>query len=308
MLANFLEKSKPINFVVCLALFFSFFFFETFSAFFIEDFLLENLLKSTVFIVFFLLIFFFLNFIITKNKLTFDNTFAYFLCTVFIIVFIEQVLNYKSLFSVLLYFLFLRKTYSLRTNNKTLQKLFDAGLWLGVLVVFQPISIVLLLLVYTAVLVYRTINIQTVFVPLIGVFIPLFLFFTYCFWFNETIVFLEIFNINQINFKVDFSFENNWFILFVSTLSIVAFLLKTPKTLAVSNTFRMSWILININYLLVFILIVIGNSSKELLTVFLLFPSSIIIANGIELVSKKLIQSIIFAVIILITISGWWFL
>ena len=308
MLANFLEKSKPINFVMYIGLFLIFFLVGAFTTLFNGNFTLETILKSVAFLSLFLLIFFFLNFIIKKNKLTFDNTFAYFLHTLFIVVFIEDILDYKSLFSILLYFLFLRKTYSLRTNKKTLQKLFDAGLWLGILVVFQPITLLLLLIIYTAVLVYRTINIQTFLAPIIGFFVPVFLYFSYCFCFDETALFLEIFNFNQIDFKLNFSLENNWLILFISILSIVAFLLKTPKIFSISNTFRMSWILININYLVIFILIVINGSSKELISLFLLFPASVIITNGIELVPKKTIQSIFLGIIILITIFGWWLL
>ena len=306
MLANFLEKSKPINFVAYLSLFFAFFLVEVFYTFFIDAFVFENLLNTAAFLSLFLLIFFFLNFIIIKNRLTFDNTFAYFLCTLFLIIYIKDLLDYKSLFSVLLYFLFLRKTYSLRTNKKTLQKLFDAGFWLGVLVIFQPNCILLLLLIYTSVLVYRTINIQTGLIPIIGVVVPVFLFFTYCLWFDKTAVFTNTFN--QLDLNFNFSIENNWFIIFISVLSIVAFLLKTPKTIPVSNKFRMSWVLINMNYLFVFILILIGGFAEEVFGVFLLFPASIIITNGMELISKKMIQSIVFGIIILITICGWRFL
>lgn len=306
MLANFLEKSKPINFVVCLSLFFSFFLFEIFTLSFSKDLLFENVLKSIAFSCLFLLIFFFLNFIITKNRLTFDNTFAYFLSTLFLVVYIEGILDYKSLFSILVYFLLLRKTYSLRTSNKTIQKLFDAGFWLGILVLFQPNCMFFLLIIYTAVLVYRTVNIQTILVPIIGVFVPCFLYFSYLFCLDETATFFENFSPQKMHFSL--SIENNWFLFFVSILSIIAFLLKTPKTLQISNTFRKSWVLVNINYLLAFILIVISGTFKELSNVFLLFPASIIISNGIEVISKKRIQSIIFIIIISITILGWWLL
>jgi hypothetical protein len=62
----------------------------------------------------------------------------------------------------------------------------------------------------------------------------------------------------------------------------------------------MSWVLINMNYLFVFILILIGGFAEEVFGVFLLFPASIIITNGMELISKKMIQSIVFGIIILI--------
>jgi len=304
MLANFLEKSKPINFVTYLGFFFVFFLLEIYTLFFLNSFLWKGVVASIVFFCFFSAIFFFVNFILTKNKLTFDNTFAYFLFTLFITLFIRAILSYQSLLCVLLYFLFLRKIYSLQKDSKLIQKLFDAGLWLGVLLFFQPKSILFLILIYTAVLVYNRITIQTILIPLTGLFVPLFLGTTYFFYVDKPIALFHVFS--KIHFHVAYfkTIENGWFIPFVLLLSSLAFLLKTPKAMAVSNTFRKSWVLININFFIALAIGLISNESDQLPIVFLLFPAAIVVANGLELILKKTIQSVIFAIIIVCVVFG----
>ena len=304
MLANFLEKSKPINFITYLGFFFVFFLLEIHTSFFLNSFSWKGLVASIVFCCFFLAIFFFVNFILTKNNLTFDNTFAYFLFTLFTTVIVGTMLRYQSLLCVLLYFLFLRKIYSLQKDSKLIQKLFDAGLWLGVLFFFQPQSILFLLLIYTAVLVYNRMTIQTILTPLVGVFVPLFLGVTYFFYVDNSTAFLNIFSKIQFNITYFKTVENAWFILFVLLLSSLAFLLKTPKAIGVSNTFRKSWVLINVNFFIAFAVGLISNVSDLLPMVFLLFPAAIVIANGLELIPKKTLQSVMFVIIIACVVVG----
>lgn len=304
MLANFLEKSKPINFITYLGFFLIFFLLEVYTTFFLKSFSFNEVVTSISFFSFFLVIFFFVNFILTKNNLTFDNTFAYFLFILFVSILIGTILNYQSLLCVLLYFLFLRKVYSLQKSSNFIQKLFDAGLWLGVLVFFQPKTILFLLVVFTAILVYDRINIKNILIPLIGFFIPLFLGFTYFLYVDKSFVFFQVFSGIQLNITQFKSIENSWFIIFIIVLSSLAFLLKTPKAMAISNTFRKSWLLININYFIAFVLVLISNPSNKLSVVFLIFPAAIIVANGLELIRKKTLQSIVFGIIILFTVFG----
>ena len=127
MLANFLNKTKPINFIGLLIFFFLCFSFSVFFTIFYDGFTLDKLLKSGILLLLFLGVFFFYNFILSKNKLTFDNSYAYFIFTLLTVCILPELTNYKSLLLTIIYFLFLRKTYSLRSSKKVIQKLFDRG-------------------------------------------------------------------------------------------------------------------------------------------------------------------------------------
>ncbi|WP_087564537.1 DUF6427 family protein [Polaribacter sp. SA4-10] len=300
MLANFFGKSKPINFIVITILFFFLFLFTIFSSFFIDGFTVDALLKSGGFLILFLTMFFFYNFIVSKNALTFDNTYAFFIFTLFLIFFLPTFSLYKELYLFILHLLFLRKTYSLKSNKEVLKKLFDSGFWLGISFIISPFSIVFFILIYVAIFYHQKITIHTLLVPIIGFIVPLILFFTYCFWYDKTVVFTTLFDFNIGN-NITFYTKNSaiWLMSLLFLLTLASLFLKSPKTFSVNNSFKKNWILLIINTLVAvsFIYLIEGKNGSEL--IFLLFPTSIIIANGIEIIEHNLIKNIILTTLLI---------
>lgn len=294
MLANFLNKTKPINFIGLLIFFFICFSTSVFFSIFNDDFTLDKLLDSSLMLLLFLGVFFFYNFILNKNRLTFDNSYAYYLFTILTTSILSEIINYRSLILVIIYFLFLRKTYSLRTSKQIIQKLFDSGLWLGVLFMLEPFSILFIILIFTGILVHQKITIHTLFAPIIGFVTPLFLFFTYYFWFDKTEVFTQLFDFN-INFGFHFygSPKYTWLISGIFIVSIISIIFKSIEIIAVSNTFRKSWTLLIVNFFvgILFLLFLPIKNGSEIF--FILFPVSVIIANGIELITKTIIKNLV---------------
>jgi hypothetical protein len=294
MLANFLNKTKPINFIGLLIFFFICFSISVFFTIFNDGFTLDKLLKITFILLLFLGVFFFYNFILKKNKLTFDNSYAYYLFTLLTICLLPELTNYNSLILGIVYFLFLRKTYSLQTSKKVIQKLFDGGLWLGVLFILEPFSILFLILIYAGTYLHQKITIHTIFAPIIGFTTPVFLYFTYFFWIDKTQEFTQIFSFNpNLDFQVYEVPKYFWLMISVSIVSIFAVVFKSIKALTISNTFRRSWILLIINLLVVvvFLLLLPVKNGAELM--YVLFPVSVIIANGIELIQKNIIKNFV---------------
>jgi hypothetical protein len=101
MLANFLSKSKPINFIVLLGFFLFFYVIAIYNNFFADDFHLNELLKSGLIFSLFLSIFFFYNFIVSKNYLTLDNSYAFFLFSLFLSFFVSIIIEYNVLILLL---------------------------------------------------------------------------------------------------------------------------------------------------------------------------------------------------------------
>ena len=285
MLANFLNKSKPINFIGLLVFFV--------ISFLITVFETEKVLENLLLLLVFLVIFFFFNFIVSKNKLTFDNSIAFYLFTLLSICFLTELLALKTLASLLIYYLFLRKIYSLRTPVKTIQKLFDSSFWLGILFILEPFSVFLFIVLFIGVLLHQKITIQTIFTPFLGFLTPVFICFTYFFWFERTDEFLKL-----ISFNFDFTFYQNqkivWFITFAFMAALLCAFVKSVKTISVSNTFRKSWALILTNFVVsIFIILSLPDKNGSELF-FILFPVAVILANGIEQIKKKWIKDIIF--------------
>lgn len=294
MLANFLNKSKPINFIGLLVFFFINFFILLFIDFYKADFSTSLLLERLMIVPLFLLIFFLINFILAKNKLTFDNSYAFFFFTIFSILMLNEVMDLRVLLFLIVYLLFLRKIYSLRSPKKTVEKVYDGGFWLGIFFILEPNFITLIVLHYLAIYLHKRLNINTLIIPILGFCTPLLVYFSYLFWYDKTETFLKLF---EFPFHFSFSVLSNdkFYIPFlvVGFSLLLSIVLKSSKTLTVSNSFRRNWILLIVNLLLSLFFICTKTEFVINNFIYLFFPVSIIIANGLEMLPKNSYKNIV---------------
>ena len=303
MLDNFLNKSKPINFIVLLAIFFIAFCFVSYSNFFVDNLSLIKLSELGLMFILFICIFFFFNFIITKNNLTFDNSYAYYIFTLTTICILPNLLSIHILCLVLVHFLFLRKIYSIYSSKNIIQKLYDCGFWLGVSLIIKPFLVVYIILIYTAIYLYQKITIRTLFTPIVGIITPILLYFTYCFWYDNTQDFIDLFSIS---FKTDIQIYLNskigLFFLVLIIMMLISFILKTPKVISINNTFKKSWLLVGFHFIvsISFTLFLENKTGYEI--IFSLLTISVIITNGIELIDKKIAKNFLLFFLLIGTI------
>lgn len=305
MLANFLNKSKPINFIGLLIFFFISFLFSVFN----DDLSSNKLLNIFILSILFLSIFFIYNFILSKNKLTHDNSYAFFIFILLNISILSEIRDYKLLSLTIIYLLFVRKIYSLRTQKNIFEKLFDSGFWLGIFFILEPLSIFLLILIFIASYLHSKITIHTLIIPIIGFITPLIIYFSYFFWLDKVEDFTKLFNFEEIlNFH--FYSEIKYLRIFycILILSIIAIIIKSIKALSVNNTFKKSWILLIYNFviLIFFLLFFPDKNGSEL--IFILFPVSVILANGIELIQKRIVKNLVLYILLIGSIINNFFL
>ena len=309
MLANFLEKSKPINFILYLGLFFCFYIRTIISTLFEGEFAWHAVFKSILLFIIFLFVFFFYNFIVSRNRLTFGHSYAFYLFTLTLILFLHTICDFKALVLLLIHLLFLRKIYSFQSSKKVIQKIFDSGFWLGILCLIEPFSILFFILIYASIFLQQKRTLNNLITPIIGFISPLIIYFAYLFWNDASIVFFEIFNVKIANTLFVLNKSNTswifWGILFLTLFSIV---LKSPKVLSVNNSFKKSWTLLIINAItsVVFAVIISEKNGSEI--VYFLLPTSIIIANGFEVIQKKILKNILIILLLGITVSTFFLL
>ncbi|MBS9774569.1 MAG: hypothetical protein KGV59_05365 [Tenacibaculum sp.] len=285
MIANFFRKSKPINTVaiICVLLFYY------------SIAIVTNKIPFQPIAVFgVLLTLGSSQFIIIKNKLTKHNSYSFLLFVLLITFFVKTLTFTSSLYSNLILFLFLRKVYSLKKETKTIQKIFDASFWIGILFIIEPFLIIFITLLYFAIYLNEGLKIRTLLIPIIGFFIPVFLYFTYCFWFNKINDFCQLFySFTDINWGL--YLKNNYLISIIFTLIfiLISIILKTPKIIQTKDSFNFSWLLLILNFILSALLIYFIDNKNGSEFIYIIFPSAIIIANGIELYQKKWISDII---------------
>ena len=173
MIANFFNQTKPINFLLLSVLVFFIYLAALINVdseplnflFFVKKSILLFLAVLTVFVI---------NFIIRKNALTEDNSFAILFYIILCSYFPNSFINEAVFISNFILLLAFRRIYSLRSSIQTKEKIFDSAFWIGIASLFYVWSLFYVILVYAAIVVFRKIDWRNFVIPLIGIITPLF--------------------------------------------------------------------------------------------------------------------------------------
>lgn len=303
MIANFFNKTKPVVFFIVSSMLFLYyvvalfqFKFEVFSFFWL-------LHKIGVFLLFvaFLLI---ASFIIKKNTLTQNNSYAILLMAVLLGTFYEAMFANSIIISTILLLLGFRKIYSLKSGLNTKLKLYDASFWFGVAALVYCWSILYVVLIYVTLIIYHRITIKNFIIPLIGLATPIFIYFTYCFYVDN----LEQFY-NCWLFRPNFEYYNyNDFRLLIPiavTLATIiwSILVLTPKVSVSGINVRRTWRVV-LNHLIISAIIIAFAPQKdgsEML--FMVFPVSVVVTNFLRVSTSENFKNLILYLFLLISIS-----
>ena len=303
MLANFFGKSKPVNFIIIIVLFFMYYVLDFIVVQNFEIYL-DYFSKFLLTFPLFLGLFFLFNFVISKNNLTRDDSYGFLLFVIGLGFLETVVLDYEIVLTYLLLFLFFRRLYSLRTLKIVYQKLFDAGLWLGVLALISPSYVLYLILLYAAIYLFTKITIRTVLIPVIGLVTPFFLYFTYLFWNDDLATFNQLFDVVLM---IDISFYlTSYYAIFLMLFLVftaVSILLRTGNIMSVSNRFKKSWVLLLLHLVIAIVFIAFVDKKNGIELISFLIPTTIIIANWICTLQKKLIINIVLMVFLLLSFA-----
>jgi len=334
MIANFFNKTKPATIFILVALLFVYYFTATFLLHSAE--LSFNfLIKRISFFVFIALMLMIVNFIVKKNKLTKDNSYALLLMVFLLGTFPEAMFSYKIVLANIALLLGFRKIYSLRSGLDTKLKLFDASLWIGIATIIYSWSIFYVLLVYLGMIIHQKLTVKNLFIPIVGFVTPMIIYFTYCLYFEDAAFFY-----NKFNYEINLDFSSYtalkllipliflsmallWSILkitpkvvsssytvlkllipliFLSMALLWSILKITPKVVSVRNNFKFSWDVL-INHLLISaVIIVLAPTKNGSELFFLIFPSAVIVANLMHHIKSKIFKNAILYTFLLISV------
>lgn len=290
MLTNFFSNTKPFTSVIIIALFFCYMFSGYFTGF------VDTLNFSSGF--WFLVLFGLVNFIKSRNNLTFDNSY-FFLIFVILLGYFPSVIKIDSFFySNFILLVYVRRMYSLQSAKNIIKKLFDCGFWMGISVIIEPFTIVLFPLTFLSILMHQHIDYRRLTTPILGFITPIIIYFTYCFWYDNEQTFYSLLGFTTYyDFSIYFSFIYKFSLSVLLGFTFIAFVMKTPRTLSIKNAFRKNWILVSIHLLLTVILLLILKDRSGAELAYLIFPCAIVIANGFELLQKKWFADLILIVL-----------
>lgn len=166
MLASFFSNSRPINFII-VALYILVFYISANLNMLLSASFWTILLEIGMLLVIILSVFI-LNFISGRNELTGRNAYKSILFAGFICMFAAAMQNNDVILSNLFLLLALRRILSLKSQRQTIQKVFDATLWIGVASLFYFWSILFLVIVYFGILTHVGHRFKNWLVPIIA--------------------------------------------------------------------------------------------------------------------------------------------
>ena len=303
MIANFFNKTKPVVFFILsllLLLYYVFaivnFKFEAFSFLWLGK-IVGVFLLTIAFLLF-------SSFIIKKNTLTQSSSYAILLLVVLLGTFYESMFDVGIVIANILLLLGFRKVYSLKTITATKLKLFDAGFWFGMAALFYSWSILFVLLIYVALIIYERITIKNLLRPIIGVVTPIFIYFTYCFYFDSL---NEFYNCWDFNPNVSYTSYNNLKLLLPISVSLAAVfwsvITLTPKVSASGIHIKRSWRIVLNHFIFSAIIIAFAPIKDGSEMFFMMFPLSVIITNFLRISPSENFKNLILYLFLIISIS-----
>lgn len=304
MIANFFNQTKPINFLLLSVLVFFIYLAALINVdseplnflFFVKKSILLFLAVLTVFVI---------NFIIRKNALTEDNSFAILFYIILCSYFPNSFINEAVFISNFILLLAFRRIYSLRSSIQTKEKIFDSAFWIGIASLFYVWSLFYVILVYAAIVVFRKIDWRNFVIPLIGIITPVFLSYAYLLAFDD----LERFyNLWIWGFDLSSQAYNSGHFLFplvlIGIVALIAIIPTTKRSLLAKIDFKATWTLLIVHLVISLIVVIIAPEKNGSELIFLFFPLSVLFANYLQVISRYWIKESIIYVFILMIINN----
>ena len=164
MITSFFKTSKPIHYIIFLVVLTSVFVYQRSSV--INH---PNPLKELGYLFVVLVSFLALVFIVTKNNLTHNNSYAALYFCLFMGLIPSSIDTNSILVSNLFILLSLRRIVSLKTKTNIKKKLFDAAMWICLAAIFEPWAILFLAVLFVGMVLYSVFQIKNAVIPFCGI-------------------------------------------------------------------------------------------------------------------------------------------
>jgi len=305
MIANFFNKTKPINFLVLSFLVFIIFLVALINAN-SEPLNFYFFVKNGFFLLLAILTVFVLNFIIRKNSLTEDNSYAILFYILISSYFPNSFILEGVFISNFILLLAFRRIYSLRSSLQTKEKIFDGAFWIGIASLFYEWSLFYLILLYAAIVIFRKIDWRNFIIPIIGVLTPVFLSYTYLLAFDDLDRFWNLWKWNYDFSLKEYNSAHFWVpLMLIAVMALIAIYPTTRRSLLAKIDFKATWsvLIIHIGVSLVVTMIAVDKNGSEL--IFLFFPLSILFANYLQVINRYWLKELIIYLFIVTFISNF---
>ncbi len=279
MLTSFFSKSKPINFIavalyLVLTCILCLFFYKNFEI------NITGIFNKALIICGYLFLLFLLNFIIKKNKLAKNNSYAILFFSSFLLMFPSILEEYRLVFSNLFLILSLRRIISLPSGKNTEKKILDASIWIAIATLFYFWSILFLVVLIITILKTNIKKGKLLLIPFVGL-CSVFVLTTvyYLIKYDDFFWFLNLDTSFGFNFSNYFSLSLLISISFLAVTLIASVFQKTVNNATVPLKEKLKFNILYIYLLVSLILLLIVPIKNGSEFIFLFTPLAIFVAN-----------------------------
>lgn len=307
MITTFFRKSTPINYaftVLLLIFFFTFFQFNS-SVSTVNS---NSIYEKALIIIMLLSSLFLVNFIVKKNGLTKNSSYAILFFILYLALFPSIFGNLKLLLANFFVILAIRRMISLQTLKSPKEKIFDASLWIFIASLFHFWCILFLFVIYVSIIFHVSRDYRNWLIPFIAVGAGAIIFVLFSLIFDQNWV-EHLIKQTEMNFQWDY-FVNNYKKIALTLFVLFGIYFVFSMIFTVGNkplVLQASYKKMIVSFFIGVMVFLFSPEKSNAILVFTFLPLSVLSTNNIEYSQNKTYQEIVLFTVAIITISIYFF-
>jgi len=295
MITSFFNKSKPNNYIIIFLLALIGFVIAI-TKYNTLPLNLYNGLKLTLNFGLTYLSIFVINFIVKRNDLTKDNTYAVLAYVIGLLLFPQTFLNVKIIVSNLFIILALRRLLSLSSQKNTIKKLLDFGVLIAIATLFNKWALTGFVLVFIALVYNPEKRFNYWLLPFVGFLsISILSYVVYLYMPNLLSYIDVVFYYKWLTFKT-YNWKFNFALVVFLILTLISLLYYLQGIKNKKRIKQPAFYLVVFSWVVFCFITLIQPTKTSSEVLFLFMPSSIIIANSLQGNSIKIVNDIILGI------------
>lgn len=297
MIASIFKKSKPINLIILAIVLLSGYLISLFQLG-ISEITTSFLVRKTLGFLVLLYSMFIVDFIVKKNQLNEQNSYAVLTYTFLLLLFSNGFLNSEIVASNLFILLALRRCLSLKSQIEIKKKIFDATLWILVASIFNIWAIAFLLILLVSIILYCANDFKNWLVPLVS-----FLIVTLIFQTTHKLIYDGFYwpQLPEFSLFSILSGGNKHVILPMGLITLWALVVFFASLGQKKIVLKRSLILVFIIFLVAVLVNVIAKNQE----LFMLFPISVFIGILFQEIKKSIVSEIVTTILMLMVMVNY---
>jgi hypothetical protein len=242
-----------------------------------------------------------MDFIVKKNDLTQQNDYTLLVVTIFLGMFPTIFENLTIVCIHVLLLLAFRLIISLGSLRNVKLKLFDASLYISIMILFDSWAVLYLLIIYAGIMAYVSSDYRNWLVPFVGLLGVISMYFGYLYLTDQNLLTNALW---QFELKINYTTTNYSRIalhFFLTLLFIINFVIFFLKYKTYSSQKKISFLLTKVLFFIGITYVLFAKNSTLNTELLLLFPLGIFMANLLENIENRRIGNILILLLIIVS-------